>query len=211
MADPSKQASEKQAAEEDAKKEAKTAFVVVKGVNIDDPLDARSYARDENGTGCPSLYKALQLANITQKIQGSSQGSTTLLGQYVLPNDSVLLMIGNTEELLAACRIANAAPTYPPCVKRIETENARTLELRYARILVSKGVFGKGAQTDTLIALGQNLPAVSEKGWHEATKFSISAHYVTTTEQKKDDVHSLPAQIRYIKKNDGNWWIDAHA
>ena len=76
---------------------------------------------------------------------------------------------------------------------------------------MSKGipVFGKG-QTDTLIALGATLPATSTNGWREDGGFLLSQDYVTT--EDKNDVQSLPAQIKSIKrKDDSTKWIDAHA
>jgi len=84
------------------------------------------------------------------------------------------------------------------------------MQLRYARIQVSKGILGKGGQVDTLIALGANLPAASTGGWQEDTSRPLTRDEVTT--EDKNDVHSLPDWIRSIKRNDDpKKRIDAHA
>jgi hypothetical protein len=182
----------------------KTASVIVgKDVDITKPLDARSIARNEH-RGRPSLFGAFYQRGLQQKLGSAvtvSQTGTT----YVLPHDHVLLMIGNTAELEAACKVANDDKRWP--INFIEMEKGK-LQLRYARIQVSRvPVIGKG-QTDTLIALGATLPASSEKGWLEYDKWP-TPDYVTTADKQQEE--SLPVHIRGIKENHGKKWIiDAH-
>jgi hypothetical protein len=187
------------------------AFVIVPdSVDITEPLVARSIARDVN-RGRPSLYGAFVRAGLQEK-PGSAVTVSQTGKTYVLPNDCVLLMIGNTPELEAACKVANSTE---PCINFIEirerSQDLRTfgdktkpLQLRYARIQVSKiPVIGKG-QIDTLIALGATLPASSEKGWLEYDKWP-TPDYVTTEDVQKEE--SLPVHIRGIKDNHGKKWI----
>jgi len=108
-------------------------------------------------------------------------------------------MIGQTAELEAGCKLANDSKPY---VNFIEADSGKGLQLRYARIEVSR----LSGQTDTLIALGATLPAPSEKGWHELDSWP-TPDYVTTKDVSQEE--SLPGYIREIKKNDGKKWINA--
>jgi len=183
-----------------AKLAAETAFVIVRKDDVGEPLVARHHARDKStcARGRPSLFEAFRRVGITEgtsRVTGSKTGTT-----YVLPNDNVLLMIGNTAELEAACKVANDKD---PRINFIEAEKGK-LELRYARIRVSKiPLIGKG-QIDTLIALGATLPASSEKGWLEYDKWPTPG-YVTTEDKVVEE--SLPVHIRGIKDNHGKKWI----
>ena len=183
------------------------AFVIVPdSVDITQPLAARSIARNLN-KGRPSLYGAFTQAGLQEK-PGSAVTVSDTGTTYVLPNDCVLLMIGNTPELEAACKVANATE---PRVNFIEMrersqdlrtfgEKTKPLQLRYARIRVSKLT----QQTDTLIALGATLPAPSEKGWLEYDKWP-TPDYVTTADVQQEE--SLPVHIRGIKENHGKKWV----
>jgi hypothetical protein len=82
--------------------------------------------------------------------------------------------------------------------------------LHYVRIQVH----AVSKQTDTLIALGAKVPAISADGWHEPKGWQIEwpaiQNFVTTADVKVEvDDHSLPGWIRAIKENDGKKWIDA--
>jgi hypothetical protein len=187
-----------------AKLAAKTASVIVgKDDDITTPLAARSIARDDRGR--PSLAGAFALAGITgvKDLRLDEVTST-----YILPPDKVLLMIGNTDELKAVCELAR------PHINLIYNADYKDMQLRYARIQVSKGIAGIGGQTDTLIALGATLPATSANGWREETGQFFLSDNVTTEDKelKTTDARSLPGWIKLIKaKDDKNKWIDAHA
>jgi hypothetical protein len=184
----------------------KTASVIVgKDVDITKPLNARSIARDANRRRS-SLAGAFALAGIT----GVKNAVEEVTSTYILPHDSVLLMIGNTDELVAVCKLANETD---PRINLIRTENYKDMQLRYARIQVSKGVLGKGGQTDTLIALGATLPATSANGWREEVGQFLLKDSVTTEDKNlTENAGSLPGHIKLIKlKDDSKKWIDAHA
>jgi hypothetical protein len=123
MSDPSKSAKL-------AKLVAGTAFAIVRD-DVSKPLVARSYAR-KSGMGRPSLYEAFEQLEITEKPPSAftRPGGST----YVLPKDTVLLMIGQTAELEAACKVANEKG-----FNFIEAQEGSTLHLRYARIKVAMG------------------------------------------------------------------------
>jgi hypothetical protein len=187
------------------------AFVIVLDrEDITEPLVARSIARNEN-RGRPSLYGAFAQRELQEK-PGSAVTVSQTGKTYVLPDNCVLLMIGNTPELEAACKVSNDTE---PRINFIEmrelsqdlrtfVEKTKPLQLRYARIQVSRvPVIGRG-QTDTLIALGANLPDPSEKGWQKYDKWP-TPDYVTTADKQLDE--SLPVHIRGIKNNHGKKWI----
>jgi hypothetical protein len=184
---------------------AKTACVIVGKNDVGQPLDARSIARDAT-KGCSSLAGAFALAKITEEKNMVDEVTST----YILPDDSVLLMIGNTKELVAVCKLANETD---PRINLIRT-NSKEMKLRFARIQVSKGVLGKGGQTDTLIALGATLPAISQNGWREEEGQFFLQDSVTTEDKDltTKNAGSLPGWIKYIKRiDDSKKWIDAHA
>jgi hypothetical protein len=175
------------------------AFVIVgKGSDVNQPLVARSYARDtsRDARGRPSLSEAFRNLGITERTSRVTESKTG--ATYVLPNDAVLLMIGNTAELEEGCKVANDTK---PFINFIEADSGKSLQLRYARIQVHS----ISGQTDTLIALGAALPAASEKGWHELDSWP-TPQYVTTKDVSQEE--SLPGYIREIKKNDGKKWIN---
>jgi hypothetical protein len=199
------------------------AFVIVDGGDdISEPLIARSYAREESiGMGRPSLHEAYKRVGRGYKEDNIDQHVRCY---YRIPDDSVLLMIGNTEELLEECRVARSTE---PQLIYIATDNGKILQFRYARIQVSRvPVIGRG-QTDTLIALGAKLPPPSEKGWHEPKEGDWRRGACKWPEEKflpfvdlndlpgrdlrmlQSRLQSLPGWIRSIKEFDGKKWIDA--
>ena len=168
--------------------------------DVSKPLVARSYARKANGY--PSISEAFGRVHGEKTSAGppSSAGTT-----YVIADDSVFLMIGQTEELVKGCK---AAHDTEPRIVFIQSEFS-SLQLRYARIQVHAA----SKQTDTLIALGAKLPATSTDGWHEPQGWKIKwptiQDVVTTADVKLEvDDHSLPGWIRAIKENDGKKWIN---
>jgi len=179
------------------------AFVIVYPPedDVSKPLAARSYARKSKGRSSISEAFGRVKASAGEEPPPSSAGTT-----YVLSYDSVLLMIGQTEELVKGCK---AAHDTEPRIVFIQSEFS-SLQLRYARIQVHAG----SKQTDTLIALGAKVPATSTDGWHEPKGWKIKwptiQDFVTTADVKVEvDDHSLPGWIRAIKENDGKKWIDA--
>src|SRR5690242_9722064 len=74
------------------------------------------------------------------------------------PDDTCLLMIGHTDDLLDACKEA-----YDAGIQRIETQGHRVLGLRYIRMEAGWG------RKETLIAAGPKelLPDSSPEGWRE--------------------------------------------
>ena len=184
------------------------AFVIVYPPedDVSKPLVARSYARKSNGH--PSISEAFgrvrrdhEKASASKEPPPSSADTT-----YVLSDDSVLLMIGQTEELVKECKVAHDTE---PRIVFIQSEFS-SLQLRYARIQVH----AVSKQTDTLIALGAKVPAISTDGWHEPKGWKIEwptiQDFVTTMDVKVEvDDHSLPGWIRAIKEHDGKKWIDA--
>jgi len=181
-----------------AKLAAQTAFRIVgKGDVITQPLVARSYAR--RGEGLPSLYEEFTKSKITEK----PVDTFTQPGTYVLPKDAVLLMIGQTAELEAACQLANEKG-----IHFIKTEENSTLQFRYARIKVSTF----SSQVDTLIALGADLDAPSANGWYGYPQWPVGGKDFLTTEAKNlsEDASSLPGYIKWIEEKDNkDKWIKA--
>jgi hypothetical protein len=183
------------------------AFVLVyplEGEDVSKPLVARSYARKSNGY--PSISEAFGRVHGEKTGAGEEPPPSSAGTTYVLSDDSVLLMIGQTEELVKECK---AAHDTEPRIVFIQSEFS-SLQLRYVRIQVH----AVSKQTDTLIALGAKLPAISTDGWHEPKGWKIEwptiQNFVTTADVKVEvDDHSLPGWIRAIKENDGKKWIDA--
>ena len=109
------------------------AFVLVyppEGEDVSKPLVARSYARKSNGY--PSISEAFgrvhsERTSSRKEPPPSSAGTT-----YVIPDDSVFLMIGQTKELVDACR---AAHDTEPRIVFMQSEFSR-LQLHYVRIQV---------------------------------------------------------------------------
>ena len=184
------------------------AFVIVRA-DVSDPLVARSYARDtsKGSKGRPTLYEAFGRLGTTP--ESSRVTEAFLTGKtYVLPKDCVLLMIGQTLELIQGCKVAHEDDE-DRSITFIQAEHYR-LHLRYARIQVHP----VSKQTDTLIALGAEarLPDPSKDGWHEVDKWPISSSFVRTDDYSSptgDDRLSLPVNIKWIKENDSAKWINA--
>jgi hypothetical protein len=152
--------------------------------DISYPTWARKAARGEGGR--PSLAEELD--------RGLSRADDE---RYTFPDDSFLLMIGNTKELEDACKDA-----YNAGIRRIETQSRRELGLRYVRMEVS----WLSGQIDTLIAFGAKglLPDSSAEGWREH-KRPWGGDYVLTADDTTH-AHSLPPVIRGIKEFFAEEW-----
>jgi hypothetical protein len=182
------------------------AFVIIRD-DVSEALVARSYARHKT-MGCPTLYEAFARLGITLGSSKVKEEVITGGRTYILPNDCVLLMIGQTEELVRACKVADEDDEDRD-ISFIRAESYR-LHLRYARIQVHP----ISRQTDTLIALGAEarLPEPSKDGWHELDWWPLSSYFVITEDYPSpigDYRLSLPVHIKWIDKNDGKKWIDA--
>jgi hypothetical protein len=185
------------------------AFTIL-GDNCNEPLVARAYARTE-GLGHPSLAEALKHR---RDVEGPKDvfvqrpAEETLAQCYTFPDDTVLLMIGNTQELVDACNEAVAAN-----ILAFVTAAQKELQLFYARIAVSS------FQTDTLIAitpLGSSLVpwGSSKDSWLEYGRWQVTPGlygqptYVTTSDDPREPC-ALPPIIRWIKQNDDKAWLKA--
>jgi hypothetical protein len=166
------------------------AFVITRDDSVTDPKLARQMVR---GTGVENL-------------EGPTLGTVDRSQGYLrFPDDAVLLMIGNTQELLDACEEASDAG-----ILMIGTSNDRSLTLLFARIQVSL------IQTDTLIAIGsdQSLPPAHQldqwKGvqWKGVTG-GTDINYVTTRSdgEAPHQTRALPVMIAEIKDRFNKPWI----
>jgi hypothetical protein len=170
------------------------------------PAEARDYARNER-LGFPTLAAAFK------GHPAGSLGETISMREFFpdrgldidledgasFPDDSVLLMIGNTKELEDACKEAETAR-----ILAIYTKTQQKLGLLYARVKVH----WLSGQEDTLIAIGPQglLPPASQDGWHDYPGWQGPPTYVTTLDGAPP---ALPPIIRWIKQNDGNAWVKA--
>jgi hypothetical protein len=165
------------------------AFCII-GDDVSYPTVARKYARHER-LGFPSIAEAL-------KDRGSPDPEDD--ERYSFPDDSVLLMIGQTQELVDACKAAVDSG-----IGWIQTSSQSSLALRYARI----EVHWLSGQTDTLIAIGKKwglLPDHSSEGWHESSVWPWFSREVSTFDIGSNP-SELPRIIRWIDANDTKAWI----
>jgi hypothetical protein len=158
--------------------------------NVKDPTTAVQVLRDK-GQGQASLT-----ATLTQ-----DSGNISI---YRFAADEVLVMMGQTQQLLDACSTARAGYCY-----EIKTNGDKPLTLRYVRIDIGKWL----TDVNTLIVVGASNVVdptfLATVGWHEFTnlrsgafsndKLSMDAIGETTRE--------LPMAIKWIKENDGDKWL----
>jgi hypothetical protein len=117
------------------------AFTIL-GDDCNEPLGARAYARATRASGGRRSRKR---SSTRRDVEGRKdvfveRPGEEALGQcYAFPDDTVLLMIGNTQELVDACEVAIAAG-----ILAFVTSTHKKLQLFYARSAVSS------FQTDTL-------------------------------------------------------------
>jgi hypothetical protein len=121
-------------------------------------------------------------------------------GYLRFPDDAVLLMIGNTPELLAACQAAADAG-----ILMIGTESDHELYLLFARIDVSL------VQDDTILAVGSvngTMPAPQRQQWRGVT-VRPNITWVTTQSDGADPHQSraLPVIINEIKRTTPSGYI----
>ncbi len=100
----------------------------------------------------PKLARKLVRANNFRSLSKSTSSGAGDVTDGVLnvPEDAVLLMIGNTDELLAAC----AAALNSDGINRIETGQGHYLAGYFVRISVSPVPVPLLGQVDTLLGIG---------------------------------------------------------
>jgi hypothetical protein len=155
--------------------------------NVQDPKVAVQILRD-HGLGKPRLEATLT--------QDAGDPST-----YRFPADSVLVMMGQTQQLLDACTAARNAG-----VDWIKTSGTKGLTLRYVRIDVGKWL----KDVNTLIVVGASAvvdPAFIGD-WHEWTHLRSGAfsNDKLSMEPAGGTTRELPLAIRWIKENDEDGW-----
>jgi hypothetical protein len=159
--------------------------------HVRDPEVAVQILRD-HGQGQPRLEATLT--------QDPGDFST-----YRFPADSVLLMMGQTQQLLDACAAARNAG-----VDWIKTTGNKGLTLRYVRIDVGKWL----KDVNTLIVVGAsdvvdpNFP-LGTLDWHEYTNLRSGAfsNDKLSMEPAGGTTRELPLAIRHIKDNDEAGWL----
>jgi hypothetical protein len=158
--------------------------------NVQDPKGAVQILRD-HGLGQPSLEATLT--------QDPGDPST-----YRFAADQVLVMMGQTQQLLDACKAARAAG-----VDWIKASGDKPLTLRYVRIDVGKWM----TDVNTLIVTGasQVVDPHFIGDWHEFTNLRSGAfsNDKLSMEPAGGTTRELPLAIRYIKENDGAGWVKA--
>jgi hypothetical protein len=115
----------------------------------------------------------------------------------VFPDDSVLLMIGETQQLVDACKEARDSAF----IKTIATSTHAALKVHYVRMWISRIPY----EVNTLITIGAagRLPDTSRDGWHGVV-LSQGCNRVSTWDIGNPD--ELPGMIRTIKRDDGGAW-----
>ena len=129
-------------------------------------------------------------------------------GYLRFPDDAVLLMIGNTPELLPACQAAADAG-----IVMIGTKNDHELYLLFARIAVSPIPIPRIGQDDTIIAIGSvngTMPVPDRDHWRGVTA-RPNITWVTTRSDNEDPHRSraLPVIIDEIKRTTPTGYIKA--
>jgi hypothetical protein len=200
-------------------KPGKPAFLITREAKAVDPLEARQLLRRDN------QYRRLDTDSLPLAY-GDHELATYDREEKVLEiaDDAVLLMIGNTDELVKAVIAAKAAG-----ISKIRSRDERPLQCYFARIVVHR----VSGQTDTLLAISSNdyywgnmhhaaqetrelwhLPGLPNKqlgahlgGLHERRYVSTEADDpgtdLTTTA-------SLLQIVKGCKKQDPDGWIPAY-
>lgn len=200
-------------------KPGKPAFLITRESKAVHPLEARRLLRSDN------QYRRLDTDSLPVAY-GDRELATYDREEKVLEiaDDAVLLMIGNTDELVKEIIAAKAAG-----ISKIRSRDERPLQCYFARIIVHR----VSGQTDTLLAISSNdyywgnvhhaakktrelwhLPGLPDKqlgahlgGLHERRYVSTEADEpgkdVTTTS-------SLLQIIKGCKKQDPDGWIPAY-
>lgn len=195
------------------------AFCLI-GDPVTEPTVARAFVRHES-IGVPRLWSKVGSLGQYKGVQSTASNveyeddvpdkiiqRLTQHQQLWFPDESVLLMIGNTKELVDACQEAVNGDMFV-----IGTKPPRRLQLFYARIQVTRMI-----QADTLIALGPvrspllpNAPSKNDwheyAGWQQTPGLMGQPNFVTTHDEPQDP-RALPPIIRWIKSTDGKPWID---
>lgn len=152
---------------------------------VEDPALARHYARTWG-------YRNLEAMTSWSRDPGDRE-------RLVFPDDSVLLMIGETEQLKDACKEARDQSI----IKTIATSTHAELKVNYVRMRISLMPY----EVNTLITIGAagRLPDTSPKGWH-GVNLSPRCYQVSTWDIGNAD--ELPGIIRSIKRDDGSAWTE---
>jgi hypothetical protein len=187
------------------------AFTII-GDDVREPLMARAYARKE-GLGWPSLAEAFNRGGILGEAISMrdffpDRGlDTTLEDGASFPDNSVLLMIGNTQELVDACKKA-AEDARPPILAIYTKRQGQLTPLTVAYACIE--VHWLSRQVDILIAIGPRAGLLGDPPdpWKEYLQWWYHRPtYVTTPDW--GEPYALPNIIRWIGTNDGKAWINA--
>ena len=155
--------------------------------NVNHPKTAVQILRD-HGLGRSSLTATLT--------QDSTEYST-----YRFADDQVLVMMGQTQQLLDACSSARAAG-----VDWIKTSGNKGMTLRYVRIDIESWT----TNVNTLIVVGASNVVdpnfLGTERWREFTNFRSGAfsNDKLSMEPAGGTTRELPLAIRWIKENDGD-------
>jgi hypothetical protein len=139
---------------------------------------------------------------LEQHVASPSLATTLTRGQdwstYTFPDDSVLVMIGTTPNLLARCAEARQAG-----VDWITTSSGEPLVMRHVRMKVGLGT------TKTLIVVGAEKlvrPNFLGGGWVEYSNL-YDWNDKLSMEPAGGAPRELPGAIRWIKENQGEAWV----
>jgi hypothetical protein len=147
------------------------------------------------------LRKDYDYPGLSDQLPGTSYNGSS--GALEIKRDYVLLMIGNTAELLEALDQAQASG-----INAIEASDGAQLSCYFVRMKIS------GRQTDTLLAIGPQRFWDAAPDWAEwKTSWRVPAGagnstYVSTLPQDQAGVNSLRAFITDCRTQSKNGWID---
>jgi hypothetical protein len=179
-----------------------SAFLITRDdYGLHDPAKARDTVR--KGGAFESLRAAVAAAPDLVRVEPSMKTVT-------IAKDAVLMMIGNTQELLKSC-----AEAVSDGITFVETEDEEELSRYYARINVSP------RQTDTLLMIGSvSSYWAGSTGLADGWKRPIgpAGNYTATKSVSLMDVDPagernttrLPEVLRQIKAFDSKGWIKAY-
>ena len=200
-------------------KREKAAFLITRESKAVDPLEARRLLRRAN------QYRRLSTDSLP--VAAGERDVATYDGEekvLEIADDAVLLMIGNTDQLIKEIIAAKASG-----ISMIRSRDERPLQCYFARIIVHR----VSRQTDTLLAISSNdyywgnvqhAPEETRYLWHlpGLPKKQLGAHlgglherrYVSTEAADPGTdlttTSSLLEIIKGCKKQDPDGWIPAY-